>query len=102
MKLNSQEFRTENESKHQTKLKTKQKWKSNKQPLINLMIKKSDWKYNTVSLPLSVSVDVSDVGETSENRGPSSSQTEGKAAVFSGVYGSPERLNVAVIIGLYH
>ncbi|XP_044045201.1 NACHT, LRR and PYD domains-containing protein 12-like isoform X1 [Siniperca chuatsi] len=32
-----------------------------------------------------VSVDVSDVGETSENRGPSSSQSEGKAAVFSDV-----------------
>ena len=38
-----------------------------------------------------MSVNVGDVGETPENRGPSSSQSEGKAAVFSGMYGSPER-----------
>uniref|UniRef100_A0A8C9Z5Q0 Pyrin domain-containing protein n=1 Tax=Sander lucioperca TaxID=283035 RepID=A0A8C9Z5Q0_SANLU len=37
------------------------------------------------------SVDVSDVGKTSENRGTPSSQSKGKAAVFSGKYGSPER-----------
>ena len=37
-----------------------------------------------------MSVGVSDVGQTPEDRGPSSSQTEGKAAGFSGLYRSPE------------
>ncbi|XP_073324707.1 protein NLRC3-like [Pagrus major] len=36
-----------------------------------------------VSTKTKVSVSVGDVGETSENRGPSSSQSEGEAAVFS-------------------
>ncbi|XP_035515616.1 NACHT, LRR and PYD domains-containing protein 6-like [Morone saxatilis] len=43
------------------------------------------------------SVDVSDVGQTSESKEPSSSQSEGKAAVFSGMYGSPERPCVVFI-----
>lgn len=49
---------------------------------------------NITHISLSASADVSDVGETSENREPSSSTSEGKAAVFSALYGSPERPSV--------
>ena len=38
-----------------------------------------------MSLSLSVSVDVEDAGGAPENRGVSSSQTEGKAEVVKGV-----------------
>ena len=43
-----------------------------------------------VPLSLSVSVDVKGAGGAPENRGVSSSHTEGKAAAVSGLYGSPE------------
>lgn len=75
------------------------------------MINKSsnESKYNT--LFLFVSLDVSDVGETSKNSGPSfsqtppasptpphlstdSGQTENKTALLSGAYGSTERGSV--------
>lgn len=74
---------------HRIQLNKKPHWKFvlYNQALINPIITARNVIEKIYNVSLYVSVDVSDAGETSENRGPSSSQTEGKSAVLSGMYG---------------